>query len=288
MDFKSLKYFVTIVESGTISSAAKKLYMSQPPLSNQMNNLEAELGCTLFERTSRHIVLTGAGKLLYDRAKILLNSMEATKEEVSNYEKEFAGIIRIGMISSVAETALAAKIADFARLNKGISLDIYECNTYRMLELLNAKTLHFGIVRTPFVTTKFKKEPMTNGHIVAVGKASFFDSDSNTVSPTELSKKPLIIYRRWENTISDFFAQHELPFNIICRNDDARTTLFFAEQGLGVALLPTATSAPLRSDLVCKEIKGNPWNTDIILLYDENSYMPSCAKKLLEFIKSDC
>ena len=56
MDYKSLKYYVTVVESGTISAAAKKLYMSQPPLSNQMYKLEEELGCRLFERTTKRIV----------------------------------------------------------------------------------------------------------------------------------------------------------------------------------------------------------------------------------------
>ena len=53
MDYKSLKYFITVVEEGTISAAAKKLYMSQPPLSNQMYKLEEELGCRLFERTAK-------------------------------------------------------------------------------------------------------------------------------------------------------------------------------------------------------------------------------------------
>ena len=157
MDFKTLKYFITVVESGTISAAAKKLYMSQPPLSNQMYNLEEELGCTLFERTSRHIILTGAGKLLYDRAKILLNSLDAVKEEVSDFNKKHAGVIRIGMISSVAEAPLSAKIAAYAKANPSVILDIYECNTYQMIEMLHAKTLHLGIARTPFTANKFEK-----------------------------------------------------------------------------------------------------------------------------------
>ena len=76
MDYKSLKYYVTVVESGTISAAAKKLYMSQPPLSNQMYKLEEELGCRLFERTTKRIVLTGAGKLLYDRAKLVIQNID--------------------------------------------------------------------------------------------------------------------------------------------------------------------------------------------------------------------
>ena len=69
MDLKQLKYFVTVAEEGTISAAAKKLFMSQPPLSIQMKLLEQELGCPLFERGQKHIRLTDTGKLLYDRAQ---------------------------------------------------------------------------------------------------------------------------------------------------------------------------------------------------------------------------
>ena len=76
MDLKQLKYFVTVAEEGTISAAAKKLFMSQPPLSTQMKLLEQELGCPLFERGQKHIRLTDTGKLLYDRAQNILK-MEA-------------------------------------------------------------------------------------------------------------------------------------------------------------------------------------------------------------------
>ena len=67
MELRQLSYFTTIVNEGNISQAAKKLNISQPPLSHQMKLLEAELGVTLFERGSRRIRLTPAGKTFYDR-----------------------------------------------------------------------------------------------------------------------------------------------------------------------------------------------------------------------------
>ena len=67
MDFHQLQYFVAIAESGSITAAAKKLFLSQPPLSMQMKRLEKELGCVLFLRGAREVQLTEAGKLLYTR-----------------------------------------------------------------------------------------------------------------------------------------------------------------------------------------------------------------------------
>lgn len=304
MDYKSLKYFITVVEEGTISAAAKKLYMSQPPLSNQMYKLEEELGCRLFERTAKRIVLTGAGKLLYDRAKLVINNLDVLKEEVSDYDKKHSGVVRIGMVSSVADTAISKQIADFAKAHPGVTLDIFESNTYQMLERLNARTLHFCIVRTPFVPTHFKQETLINGRVVAIGKKNFFDKAdtsaktdasaktgisaktgaSDTISLADLAGKPIILYRRWEAIIGGFFDQHQLPFHVVCRNDDARTSLFYAEQGLGVALMPISAAHSEVPDIVCKEIEGDPWKTDIVLLYDDTTYLPECAKDLRDHL----
>ena len=72
MDIRKLQYFTAIVDEGSITGAAKRLHMSQPPLSTQMKLLEEELGVILFDRGSRNIQLTDAGKLLYNRAHAIL------------------------------------------------------------------------------------------------------------------------------------------------------------------------------------------------------------------------
>ncbi len=82
MDFKQLEYFKAIVEEGTISAAARRLHMSQPPLSYQMKMLEEELQVQLFLRGTKRITLTEAGKVLYERAGSLLTMTDITKREV--------------------------------------------------------------------------------------------------------------------------------------------------------------------------------------------------------------
>ena len=84
MDLRQLSYFTAIVDEGSISAAAKKLHISQPPLSNQMKSLEAELGVTLFERGLRSITLTDAGKLMYERANTILDMASAAKMEIDS------------------------------------------------------------------------------------------------------------------------------------------------------------------------------------------------------------
>lgn len=101
MDLKQLRYFTTVAEEGTISAAAKKLFMSQPPLSTQMKLLEQELGCSLFERGQKHIRLTETGRLLYDRAQTLLRMEASMRQDVEACARTEKDTIRIGVVSSV-------------------------------------------------------------------------------------------------------------------------------------------------------------------------------------------
>ena len=85
MDFKQLTYFVSTVQEGNISKAAEKLNISQPPLSTKLKELENELGVILFERGSRKIELTQAGRIFYARATSILEQMAIAKKELEDY-----------------------------------------------------------------------------------------------------------------------------------------------------------------------------------------------------------
>ena len=88
MELRQLEYFRVIAETESIHEAARRLNMSQPPLSYQLKQLEAELNVTLFERTRQGVRLTEAGKLLYDRSANLLEYMKSTELEVAKVGKK--------------------------------------------------------------------------------------------------------------------------------------------------------------------------------------------------------
>ena len=91
MDLRQLRYFVTVAEEKNITAAAKKLYISQPPLSTQLHQLEQELGCVLFERGPRRIQLTEAGRMLYNRATAILQLTEQAQMELRDYTGSIVG-----------------------------------------------------------------------------------------------------------------------------------------------------------------------------------------------------
>lgn len=100
MDLRQLKYFKTIIEEGTITGAARKLHISQPPLSSQMHLLEKELGTSLFKRGARQVTPTEAGSRLYRYALEMLDLEMAAREEISILKTGHQGVLRLGLVSS--------------------------------------------------------------------------------------------------------------------------------------------------------------------------------------------
>ncbi|MFR3284174.1 MAG: LysR family transcriptional regulator [Clostridium fessum] len=150
MELRQLSYFTTIVNEGNISQAAKKLNISQPPLSHQMKLLEAELGVTLFERGSRRIRLTPAGKTFYDRALAILDLSQAARTELTAQKQEIQGVVRLGIISSAVEFVTRHYLAPFRRSYPKALFELHESNSYHLLDLLHSNQIDLAVIRTPF------------------------------------------------------------------------------------------------------------------------------------------
>lgn len=238
MDLWQLNYFAKVVEEGSISAASRKLHMSQPPLSLQIKRLEAELGTPLFLRDGRNMILTEAGSALYRRTKTLLNLAAITEKEVRSIAKGTHGILRLGATSSSCYSKVQERIATFHALYPDISFAVYEGDFYSLLEMLHNGQLDVAFVRTPFPQNGFRCIRLNTESLMAVGRASFFESAQQPVSVSWLQAQPLILYRRWEILLRNAFNNNGLDLHPLCINNDARTCLAWARTGLGIALVP--------------------------------------------------
>ena len=276
MDIKQLNYFLTIAQEGSISAAARKLYMSQPPLSAQMKILEEELGCSLFVRGSKNISLTEEGKILYQRAESILNQIKSTTLEIK--EASRFEVIRIGVISSIVEE-VSKLLSDFHLKNDKVIYEITEANTYHLLDLLKDGTINVAFVREPYPNGGFKQLKLFEDKLVAVGKDL-----PEKIDLTYLSKKPLILYRRWIEVIREQFDSIDIPFDYICLNDDARTTISLVKKGLGIGLVPMS-SVDKNTDLDIRNVVDSTIATSVNMVYLPNSYKSASCNKLIKYIE---
>lgn len=285
MDIKQLTYFITIVEEGNITRAANKLHMAQPPLSNQLKLLEVELGIKLLERGARKISLTDAGEILYKRAKHIVEITNSTTKEIEGFRKGIQGTLRLGTISSSGTALLSSRIIDFNKKYPNIKFEIYEGNTYELIEKINSGIIEVGIVRTPFNSQNLEclflePEPM----IAIISNDYKFKSESDEIMLNDLKDMPLIIYRRFEKMLLSEFQELGFEPNIFCINDDARTTILWARAGLGIGIVPkSAVNFEFMNNIKYKIINKETLITQIAAIWIKKRYLSISAKKFLEF-----
>lgn len=279
---KQLYYFTVISETGSFTAAAKKLGISQPPLSKQIMLLEEELGVKLFERGYKKTELTEAGTYLYFKAKDILSLMTSAAEELKQFPTSAGGVLKLGTISS-SGTILLKYLQSFKNSHPGVRFEITEGNTYELLEKMKNGLVECSIIRTPFnpegLTCVYgKKEPF-----MAVGSPDYFSGlTDHKISLTDLMGKPLIYYRRFDSIIALAFQNSGFVPNIYCRNDDARTCLQWAKAGLGIALVPKSISQTMGTDhLLFREIDSPDTVTQMAAVYKKNGYVSNIAKEFV-------
>ncbi len=175
MELQQLREFCAVADEGTISAAARRLSMTQPPLSLKMKQLEEEIGTPLFLRGARKVELTDAGRLLYERAQAILSLAENTGRELQDRTQGNTGTLRLGVVSSAVDVAVARWLSPFSGLHPGIHYEITESNTYHLIELLSDNLIDLAFVRTPFrPSVHLVSRPLTSEPILAAGAASFF------------------------------------------------------------------------------------------------------------------
>ncbi|GAA0076479.1 LysR family transcriptional regulator [Clostridium sp. CTA-5] len=294
MDIRQLKYFLTIAEEGHITSAAKKLNISQPPLSKQLKLLEEELGVVLFNRTSRSLELTEAGILLQNKSEQLLELYKSTVNEMKNLNDSFKGTLGIGTVCSSGINVLPQKIKEFSKKYPKIEYEIYECNSFKIMELLNNGLIDVGFVREPFNTSLYNsfviKDNLKNNindYFVAIAKDEFYDTTKgNTVFLKDLKDKPLIINRRYDEIIKN--ACNKLGFEpkIICRNDDIITSLSWAKAGIGISILPlTASNILPTGNLKIKKILEPSIESYLRLIWPKNKTLSNISRNFIEMFQ---
>ena len=147
MTLKQLEYFLAIAENGSITKAANSLRISQPPLSLQLKGLEEELGCQLFIRDKKNMIITPKGILLRERAREIMDKVNETLLLMQSANEEERYTIHLGTISSICNRVLPDKVLKLKERYPHVEFVLHEGSTTSILDMLADGTVDFGIVR---------------------------------------------------------------------------------------------------------------------------------------------
>ncbi|SHH67434.1 LysR substrate-binding domain-containing protein [Pollutimonas bauzanensis] len=242
MALRRYRYFVTIVDAGSITRAAEQLHIAQPALSQQLHLLEDDLGVKLLERTPRGIVPTEAGARFYERSQMLLRLENSMRQELRELDKHPSGYVSIGIPSSTA-IMLAVPILEAVRATyPDINLYIMTGVSGRLEPLLHSGQLDMAIL---FQTGQ-----------AGLGVQWIFDEALYLMAPPSLqvddpfpiedvSRYPMILpsaFLGLRTLLDGAFARHGVKANVISEIDGSIPTInTLVSRGVGCSILPWAT-----------------------------------------------
>src|ERR1700759_3984860 len=195
MELRRIQYFVAVAEETHFGRAAERLQMAQPPLSQQIKALEAEMGVTLFRRTTRKVELTAAGERFLSRARAILASVDEAVTEAAQVAAGRRGRIAIGFTGSATYDLLPSLVRVLRADLPGIELDIRgEMLTPDQVAALTDGTLDLGLLRPPGRSAAVEVHVLRRDPLIAVLPEHHPLAGRGRVQLADLRDDPFITY----------------------------------------------------------------------------------------------
>ncbi len=238
----SLYYiFHTVARFGNISRAAKELYISQPAISKAIAKLEANLSVTLFRRSSRGVILTEEGSVLYEQTLVAFQALQTATRQLELRKELGVGQIRIGVSTTLCKYLLLPYLKEFTRQYPNIKI-IIECHsTFHTIKLLEEHQLDIGLIGKPDQLRDLTFETITEIRDSFVASKSYLSNltqSDDEISTKELFQKGSIMLLDEKNItrmyLEKYFVENNIQLNQVLEISNMDLLIEFAKIGLGI------------------------------------------------------
>jgi DNA-binding transcriptional LysR family regulator len=274
VDLRRLRYFVAVGEELHFGRAALRLGMAQPPLTQQIQKLERELGCPVFSREGRRTALTDAGRLLLEEATRILGDYDRAIERARRAGRGETGRISLGTPPSVMLGRLPTAIRRYRQRFPEVHLTLREMSTSAIADALAAGTLDIGLLREVESIGSLHAERLFRESIVAVLPRSDELARQARVSLPDLAPKPFVLFPR---RLGEAFYDRLLAYclragfspRLVQEATQWQSVVTFVETGLGVSLAPACVQRFRWPGVVFRRLPG--LSTDVFLCASRTS-----------------
>lgn len=248
MNFRRLKYFVKIVDIGSLTQAAEVLHIAQPALSQQVATLEGELDQQLLIRTKRGVTPTEAGKILYTHARTILRQCEQAHLAVNNAGQTLSGQVSIGLAPGTAASSITMPLLQAVRAELPDVLVYLHENSGAVLndKLLNGQ-LDMAVLYERSPISGINSQPLLKEDLFLVGTC---DCPGQNVDLTAVAEMNLFLPRDYSAVrlrVDEAFSLRRLTLKVIGEIESIATLTAAIASGMGVTVLPESAARALSS-----------------------------------------
>lgn len=291
MELRHLNYFLKVAEVLNFSKAADKLFISQPPLSRQIKELETELHAQLFIRNNKKVELTDAGKYFEAEVKQLLNSLESIKLKTQKIAENISGEFRIAYISSTFSGIISELIKHLSKQYPYVSFKLFEVGTAKQIVDLEQGRLDLGILRAPLQSIKINtKLWFKDGYALVYNKNLVEIKSENDIE--KLHDATFVFFNKdfaphYHNSLLEICALYGFTPNVVHESNNINSIIQLVRNGLGVSIVPSRLVHNHNySELEFKNLKRTQLFTEVLLATPKNQES-EIAKTAIDFLMEE-
>jgi len=288
MDIKHLQYFIEVSKFNSFSLAANHLFITQPTISKMIKNLEAEVGVPLFDRSRKQLVLTDAGRILLEQAKLIDKAFNNLETEVDNLTGLKKGHIRIGLPPIFDAHYFLKIVGSFHEKYPGITFQLVERGSKKIEEDISNNLLDVGIIVLPTKNDIFNHFSFMEEDLKLILHTSHPLADRVEVQLAELANESFILFNK-DFVLNDriILSCNNAGFNphIISESSQQSFIEEMVVNKLGVSLLPESVCHHLNSNLKSVNVIRPTISWHLAIIWGKNQYLSYAAKEWLRFVK---
>lgn len=288
MELQQLRYFVAVSETGNFTRAAERSHVSQPSLSQQIINLETEVGHKLFHRLGRKAVLTEAGAALLERARRILFEVENATKELADHPG-LGRRITVGAVQTVMPYLMTPLLAALRDSHPHLLVDAQEDFRSNLLEGVIEGDLDLAVVPLPIKDHRISIEPLLAEPILlVVGKTHPFATRTE-ISIGDVAEETFVSLgdsSALASQIQTFFGDQKFQPRIGFRCAQVATLKLFVAKGLGISLLPQMARLPDdRDTLTYLRLTGSAPTRELVVIRHLQRYQTRGAGQFLSLLQ---
>jgi DNA-binding transcriptional LysR family regulator len=272
MELRHLRYAVAVADALNFTRAAARLHIAQPPLTQQIQALERELGLELFARTKRKVELTPSGQVFVQHARRVLASVEKMTEATQRVHRGEEGRMAIGFLSSIAFDYFPRVMRAFRNRYPDVEVELRELKHLPLLNALRSEALDLVFIRNFFEDPEIEVRPVLREHFLAVLPAGHRLAGRPSISPTELRQEPFVsvVRRSAPSVYSHTMAICERAGfhpHVVQEANDVQSCVGLVSAGIGVSIVPDTIRALAIPGVVYSKLRGVRDTMEIVVAW---------------------
>lgn len=277
IETRQLRYFVAVAEERHFGRAAERLQMAQPPLSQQIKQLETSLGTTLFHRTTRSVELTPAGERLFRDGQRVLDELDFVESNVKRIGKGLQGILRLGFTGAATYGLMPDVVRAASQEFPDVALEVTGENlTPGLLDALESRHIDIAVLRPP-ITGNVSHSVVATEKLVAAVPAESALASQKSIVMRELVGHDLVGYppnSAVTQAIDAAWRERNVEKVTVQDASETSTLMSLVAAGMGIALVPASATAMRIGGTTFIDVADAP-NVELAIAWRSDETSPS-------------